>query len=115
MRHSPSCSPFCPWKNGTRVGRVTITSESIARSGVSKYSGVLYFPLMRIAVIGLGFMGSTHLKALRDVPTAQLVAVVSSDDKKLAGDLSGIQGNIGGPGEKMDFSGVKKYRTLSDA
>ena len=76
---------------------------------------MLYFPLMRIAVIGLGFMGSTHLKALKNIPAAELVAVVSSDDKKLSGDLSGIQGNLGGPGEKMDFSGVKKYRAINQA
>src|SRR5713101_5249957 len=76
---------------------------------------MLYFPLMKIAVIGLGFMGSTHLKALRSVLEAELAAVVSSDDKKLSGDLSGIQGNLGGPGEKMDFSRVKKYHHLREA
>ena len=70
---------------------------------------------MKIAVIGLGFMGSTHLKALKNVPESELVAVVSSDEKKLSGDLSAIQGNIGGPGEKMDFSRVKKYRTITEA
>jgi len=70
---------------------------------------------MRIAVLGLGFMGSTHLKALRKVPHATLAAVVSSDEKKLSGDLSAIQGNLGGPGEKMDFSAVKKYRTVAEA
>ena len=76
---------------------------------------MLYFPLMKIAVIGLGFMGSTHLKALKTVPEAELAAVVSSDDKKLSGDLSSIQGNLGGPGEKMDFSRVKKYHHLREA
>jgi predicted dehydrogenase len=60
-------------------------------------------------------MGSTHLKALKKIPQAQLAAVVSSDESKLAGDLSSIQGNIGGPGEKMDFSSVKKYRTVAEA
>ena len=75
---------------------------------------MLYFPLMKIAVIGLGFMGSTHVKALRSVPDAVLAAVVSSDDQKLSGDLSGIQGNVGGPGEKMDFSGVRKYRHIGE-
>ena len=70
---------------------------------------------MRIAVLGLGFMGSTHLKALRNVPAATLAAVVSSDDAKLAGDLSGIQGNLGGPGEKMDFSAISRYHTVDEA
>src|SRR5216684_2957461 len=40
--------------------------------------------LMRIAVLGLGFMGSTHLKALKNIPQARLTAVVSGDEKKLA-------------------------------
>jgi predicted dehydrogenase len=70
---------------------------------------------MRLAVIGLGFMGSTHLKAWKHVPEAEISAVVSHDEKKLAGDLSSIQGNIGGPGEKMDFSRVKKYRRVEEA
>lgn len=60
-------------------------------------------------------MGSTHLKALRNIPDAKLVAVVSGDPVKLEGDLSNIQGNIGGPGEKLDFSGVHKHRTLEEA
>src|SRR2546422_951259 len=60
-------------------------------------------------------MGSTHLKALRNVPGAMLAAVVSSDDTKLAGDLSGIQGNLGGPGEKMDFSAIARYHRVEEA
>jgi predicted dehydrogenase len=60
-------------------------------------------------------MGSTHLKALRNVTGATLAAVVSADETKLAGDLSAIQGNLGGPGEKMDFSGVACYRTVDEA
>src|SRR5260370_4817836 len=70
---------------------------------------------MKIAVLGLGVMGSTHLKGLRSVSGATLTAVVSADEKKLSGDLSGIQGNLGGPGEKMDFSGVARYHTLDEA
>jgi predicted dehydrogenase len=76
---------------------------------------MVYCPLMRIAVIGLGFMGSTHLKAWENIPETHLLAVVSQDERKLAGDLSGIQGNIGGPGEKMDFSRVKKYQKADEA
>lgn len=76
---------------------------------------MVYCPGMRIAVIGLGFMGSTHLKAWKNIPEAEIAAVVSQDEKKLGGDLSGIQGNIGGPGEKMDFSRVKKYHRAEEA
>lgn len=66
---------------------------------------------MRIAVMGLGFMGMVHLKALKQIPGAVLAAVVSDDPVKLSGDLSAISGNLGGPGEKMDFSSVAKYKT----
>jgi predicted dehydrogenase len=49
---------------------------------------------------------------LQSIPNAELVAVCSRDEKKLAGDLSAIQGNLGGPGERLDFSGVSKYRDV---
>jgi predicted dehydrogenase len=67
---------------------------------------------VRIAVLGLGFMGTTHLKALRGVPSAELVAVYSQDEKKLAGDLTSVHGNLGGGGEKVDLSAVNKHRSL---
>ena len=60
-------------------------------------------------------MGSTHLKAWKKIPGAQLVAVASNVEKQLTGDLSDIQGNLGGPGEKWDFSAVKKYRDCLEA
>src|SRR5579872_6966932 len=71
-----------------------------------------YLSLMKFAVVGLGFMGSTHLKAMRGLPGVELAAVYSSDERKLAGDLTAIQGNLGGPGERLDFSNVGKYREI---
>jgi predicted dehydrogenase len=74
-----------------------------------------YHGSMRIAVIGLGFMGSTHLQALLSIPDAELVAVCSRDENKLSGDLTAVQGNTGGPGQKLDFSRVTKYRDIREA
>lgn len=54
-------------------------------------------------------MGMVHLKALKNIPNATLVAVASADPVKLTGDLSSIAGNLGGPGEKLDFTDVAKY------
>lgn len=70
---------------------------------------------MKIAVLGLGFMGATHVKAWRQIPGAELAAVMSHDPQRLSGDLSGVQGNLGGPGEKLDFSALSKYTTIADA
>ncbi|MBI4908098.1 MAG: Gfo/Idh/MocA family oxidoreductase [Acidobacteria bacterium] len=69
---------------------------------------------MRIAVAGLGFMGMVHLKAIRNLTHHTLTAVVSDDISKLEGDLTGIAGNLGGPGEKMDFSGIGRYQDVAD-
>ena len=62
---------------------------------------------MRLAVFGLGFMGSTHIRALQSVPSAELFAVVSDDPVKLGGDLSTIAGNLGDESQNFDF----KYQT----
>ena len=67
---------------------------------------------MKIGVIGLGFMGGTHLQAMARIPRAELVAVMDQDETRLSGDLSSIQGNLGGPGARMDFSKVRRYRSI---
>ncbi len=65
---------------------------------------------MRIALLGLGFMGSTHLKALQNIPDAQIVAVASDDPVKLTGDLTTVHGNLGvDTALKYDFSNYRKY------
>jgi predicted dehydrogenase len=69
---------------------------------------------MRIGVIGLGFMGSTHLQAIARIPGAELAAVMDLDERRLAGDLSGVHGNLGGPSQVFDFSGVRRYRTVEE-
>jgi predicted dehydrogenase len=54
-------------------------------------------------------MGLTHLKSWRNVPDVEIGAVSSDDPKTLAGDLSGVQGNLGVSGETFDFSAARKY------
>jgi predicted dehydrogenase len=70
---------------------------------------------LKIAVAGLGFMGVTHLKAWAQVPDARLVAVMDVVEEKLKGDLSSVSGNFGGGGGKMDFSGIRAYRSLNES
>ena len=69
---------------------------------------------MRIGILGLGFMGSTHVRALQDLPGAALAAVFSIDEKQLSGDLSAVQGNLGGTGGKFDFSSVRACRQIEE-
>jgi predicted dehydrogenase len=69
---------------------------------------------MRIAVLGLGFMGGVHLRAWREVAGATVAAVFSNDERQLSGDLTATQGNLGRAGERVDFSAVKRYSDLDD-
>ncbi len=67
---------------------------------------------MKLAVLGLGFMGSTHIRALPTIQGVELAAVYGRNEAALSGDFRHIQGNLGGPGEIVDFSKVKKYREI---
>lgn len=70
--------------------------------------------MIRIGIVGIGFMGMIHYLAARKLKGAKVAALCSRDEKKLAGDWRGIQGNFGPRGEMMDLSGIKKHRTLKE-
>jgi len=65
--------------------------------------------MVRIGIIGIGFMGYTHFEGARDVTNARVTAFATRDAKKLAGDWTSIQGNFGPPGGHVDVSGLKCY------
>jgi len=70
---------------------------------------------MRLALAGLGFMGLTHLRALKSIPGAELVAVSSNDPAALSGDLTAVGGNLGVGGERFDFSSLNRYPDWAEA
>src|SRR6516165_424399 len=70
--------------------------------------------MIRIGIVGVGFMGMIHYLAARNLKYARVEAICSRDEKKLAGDWRSIQGNFGPRGEIIDLSGIKKYRSLDE-
>ena len=70
--------------------------------------------MVRIGIVGVGFMGMIHYLAARELRGARVTAVCSRDPKKLAGDWRGIRGNFGPPGTQMDLSKVKRYQDFDD-
>src|SRR3954464_4215248 len=70
--------------------------------------------MIRIGIVGIGFMGMIHYLAAARLKTARVTAVCSRDPKKLAGDWRSIRGNFGPPGQMMDLSRVKKYEHYED-
>src|SRR5690348_6797795 len=68
--------------------------------------------MVRIGIVGIGFMGMIHYLGARNLKGARVTAICSRDPKKLAGDWRGIRGNFGPPGRVMDLAAVKKYDRL---
>src|SRR5262245_2358699 len=68
--------------------------------------------MVRIGIVGIGFMGMIHFLAASKLQGARVTALCSRDPRKLAGDWRGIRGNFGPPGEQMDLAGIRKYDRL---
>jgi predicted dehydrogenase len=66
--------------------------------------------LINVAVAGLGFMGSTHLRAYQKIPRARIVAVCDSRRAPVRGVLPGVNGNIQSGGDIRLGARVKVYR-----
>ncbi len=67
-----------------------------------------------MAVVGLGFMGVTHIKAYQPLKAAKIVAVCDSVRLPVNGVLAGVAGNITGSGALDLGKNVKVYRTLNE-
>ncbi|MBR2439548.1 MAG: Gfo/Idh/MocA family oxidoreductase [Lentisphaeria bacterium] len=71
---------------------------------------------VRIGIIGLGFMGSTHFRIYRSLPNAEIVALADVDPAKRKGDISKVNGNIGNDDNSipLDMTGVTTYENGFD-
>ena len=65
--------------------------------------------MIRIGIIGIGFMGFTHFEAAKGLRGAKVAAICTRDAKKRAGDWTSIQGNFGPRGGHVDLSGIGVY------
>ena len=70
--------------------------------------------MIRIGIIGIGFMGMTHFEGARQLKKAKVAAIATRDPKKLVGDWTSIQGNFGPRGGRVDLSKVHKYADYHD-
>jgi predicted dehydrogenase len=69
---------------------------------------------VNVAVVGLGFMGVTHIKTYQQLKTARIVAVCDAVRLPVKGILPGVAGNITGSGALDLGRDVKVYRELAD-
>lgn len=69
---------------------------------------------VNVAVVGLGFMGVTHLRAHLDNPAARIVAVCDATRVPVNGVLAGVAGNIKKSDDIHLGPGVKVFRQLDE-
>lgn len=70
--------------------------------------------MVRIGIVGLGFMGMTHYRGVRKVKRGKVAAICTRNPGKLEGDWRGVRGNFGDPGGIEDLSGIRTYRRIAD-
>ena len=70
--------------------------------------------MLRVGLVGIGFMGWIHYLSYRKTKGVKLAAVCTRNVKRLAGDWRGIQGNFGPAGEQIDLSAVSKYSDFDE-
>lgn len=65
---------------------------------------------VKVGIIGLGFMGTTHFDIYQSSGKAEVTAVADTNAAKQRGDISAVAGNIGGGNNKsLNLDGVNVY------
>jgi len=70
--------------------------------------------MVRIGIVGIGFMGRIHYLAAQRLSGGQVTAVCSRDPAKLAGDWHATRGNFGPEPGQVDLTGIKRYAALAN-
>lgn len=69
---------------------------------------------VNVAVVGLGFMGVTHLRSYRKIRSARVLAVCDAVRQPVGGIIPGVGGNIHGA-DALDFGPkLRAYREMDD-
>ena len=67
-----------------------------------------------IGIVGMGFMGTTHMAAALKLRGARLAAIVTRDARKARGDFRHVGGNFGDGGGRVSLTGVHVHEDLED-
>src|SRR5262245_46970487 len=70
--------------------------------------------MVRIGIVGIGFMGRIHFLASQRLKGAKVAAICSRDPAKRAGDWRNTRGNFGPEPGQVDLAGVKTFAKLDE-
>ena len=69
--------------------------------------------MIRIGIVGIGFMGRIHFLASQKLEGARVTAICSRDPKKLAGDWTATRGNFGPEPGPVVLAGIATYDSFA--
>jgi predicted dehydrogenase len=71
---------------------------------------------VKVGIIGLGFMGTTHFQIYQKLKNVEIAAISDVDPAKLAGDISKVVGNISENDNSrlLDLNDIKTYSKIED-
>lgn len=70
--------------------------------------------MIRVGLVGVGFMGWIHHLAYQRSNKAKMAAFCSRDAAKRSGDWRSIKGNFGPPGEQISLDGIAVFETYDE-
>src|SRR5438270_13937750 len=70
--------------------------------------------LVNVGIVGLGFMGATHLTSWMNLPDIRVKAVAARNAQARSGDFSKVGGNLGHALPSVDLSNVSQYGEWRD-
>ncbi len=68
--------------------------------------------MLKVGIVGLGFMGKMHYRCYNSMDNVQITAVCDADAEQLK-NTSGVSGNISGAEQELDFSDKQLYSDLT--
>jgi predicted dehydrogenase len=69
-----------------------------------------YNTVVKIGIVGLGFMGATHLAAYSKIADIEVGGIATKTERSLAEHLAQAGGNLDRPATVFDFSRVRQYQ-----
>jgi len=70
--------------------------------------------MLRVGIVGLGFMGRMHYRCWKTLPNAEITAVCESNPQVLAASGEASKGNVEGAADRLDLEGIAVFNQLDD-
>lgn len=70
--------------------------------------------MIRVGIVGLGYMGRMHYRCWSSLPGARVTAVCEANPKTLAAAGEAVSGNVSGAADRIDLESLRVVSTLDE-